>query len=155
MSKKPCAGCPDAENYKNATSTPLPRPQVYYVPPRRSGSALQDLQLTLPPSDGVRREFQRPVFFADGGLEYPRLADDSASPPDDIEGYKRDPQNPWRFHPTWQDCILRGQGTKLKPNGCIDVAMACNNPHAELFGRPVLAQDCADCPVRKNAPLPK
>lgn len=119
-------------------------PQVYYL----SVNGIADLKDTLPIYDGVQRQFQRPVFGPDGSLEYPRLAADS-TPPDDIDGYTRDPNNAWRFTPNWPPCLLRGQGTMLKENGCINVAMACNNPESKHFGKKVSYENCRDCQVRR------
>lgn len=122
-------------------------PQIYYVPSR----PLADLRYSLPIHDGVQRQFQRPVFSDDSSLEYPRLAGDT-TPPDDIDGFQRDQDNPWLFHPVWLECAVRAEGTKLKPNGCIDVVMACNNPAAPTFMKPVKCATCQTCVFRLTRP---
>lgn len=148
---KECGPCPDEENYVEVSSGDksfqVSLPQVYFHPPVK-GHPLQALQITVPPST-QRKDFQRPVFGDDGSIEYPRLSSDT-TPPDDIDGYVRDPENPWRFTPIWDHCKLRGQGTRMKLSGCIDIAMACNNPESEHFAKPVKCADCKACPVRKE-----
>lgn len=108
---------------------------------------LADLQFAMPFDDGIRRQFRRPVVDNDGSIEYPKLSGDTV-PPDNIEGYERDPENPWRFTPVWPECVLRAQGVKLKPNGCIDVAMVCQHPQAEQFSQPIGVDACLSCPIR-------
>lgn len=149
MKDRPCKNCPDQPIASQKPQVPfditkLGLPQVVYV----AYNGLSDLQHTLPIYDGVQRQFQRPVFSPDGSLEYPRLSGDE-TPPDEIDGYERDPDNAWKFHPIWPECALRLQGTELKPNGCIDVVMVCNNPETSTFGKKVTCETCTGCPVKR------
>jgi hypothetical protein len=107
--------------------------------------------MPLPAADPVKdneRTFRRPIFHADGSIEYPKQEGDW-EPPQNITGYVRDPDNKWLFHPEWNQCSLRAQSAFLKANcGCIDVIMRCNNPKAETFYQRLSADICAKCPVR-------
>lgn len=112
------------------------------------GHQLQGLRHTIPPPDGKTRTYGRPEFHQDGSIEYPTQ---EGPPPADINGFYRDEQNPFLFHPLWGECTARMQGCKMNPiSGEIDVKMVCNNPDAiGNFHQFVTSQQCADCPVRR------
>ena len=96
------------------------------------------------------RTFRRPVFEPDGAIVYPKAADDW-EPPQNINGYVRDPDNPWRFTPLWVPCKLRVQTAFLKALcGCIDLIMRCNNPQSPMFGQRLPHTTCQTCPVRSK-----
>jgi hypothetical protein len=107
--------------------------------------------MTLPvesPEKAAERTFKPPIFHDDGSIEYPK-AEKDWEPPRDINGYVRDPNNKWLFHPLWTVCGLRYQMAFLKANcGCIDVIMRCNNPQSPEFGARLAHETCAKCPVR-------
>lgn len=157
----PCDGCSGAAEHARSSEASPPidisrfrLPQVYHAQYPVSGHPLHALQFTLPPDDGVQRSFPQPIFHPDGSIEYPRRPGDW-EPPAEINGYRRDPANKWRFFPLWPDCVFRLQGTRLKPDcGCIDVAMACNSPDSEHFGQPVRHTDCETCPLRVHGAKP-
>ncbi len=112
---------------------------------------LASIAMTLPvesPEKAAERTFKPPIFHDDGSIEYPK-AEKDWEPPRDINGYVRDPNNKWLFHPLWPVCGLRYQMAFLKANcGCIDVIMRCNNPQSPEFGARLAHETCAKCPVR-------
>jgi hypothetical protein len=140
MKNQPCNGCPEQEHFVGVSKTPITvaLPQAYF-------NSNVNLASTLP-RDSIERQFQRPVFAKDGSFEYPRTGD---VPPDEVDGYQRDPENGWRFVPVWPACRLRLMGTRMKPNGCIEIVAMCNNPALPIFGKPVICQTCTDCEARK------
>jgi hypothetical protein len=121
------------------SATPEPRPDMAAI------------ALTLPAADSIKdaeRTFQRPIFHDDGSIEYPKREGDW-EPPQNINGYVRDTDNKWLFHPLWPPCVLRHQMAFLKANcGCIDVVMRCNSPQSPAFGQRLAHETCANCPVR-------
>jgi len=152
-------GCKDA---KTATITTIadkplaeaapvtpPTPEAYS--PNVPRPDLAAISTTLPPDDASKdRTFRRPVFEPDGSIVYPH-DDKDWEPPQNINGYVRDPDNQWRFLPLWLPCALRMQTAFLKANcGCIDIIMRCNNPQAPTFGQRVPSTICATCPVRSE-----
>jgi len=107
-------------------------------------SSLVDIEHTLPPhKDGRDRKL---TFEADGSITYEQEDD----PPRDINGYKRDPDNPWHFIPLWPECKLRhGTGVRYANCGCIDIIMRCSNPDTVQFGNRVSHEQCQNCQGRK------
>jgi len=116
------------------TEVPIPKP------------SLVDLEATLPPyKEGRDRKL---TFEPNGCICYEHSNDET--PPRDINGYKRDPNNPFRFIPLWPECLLRhGMGVRYTNCGCIDVIMRCNNPDAIQFGDRVGHEQCCVCQWRK------
>ena len=112
---------------------------------------LKAIALTLPvesPEKIADRTFKPPIFHDDGSIEYPKGEKDW-EPPKDINGYARDPDNKWLFHPQWPVCSLRYMAAFLKANcGCIDIIARCNNPKASMFGQRIGPETCIKCPVR-------
>jgi hypothetical protein len=150
---KPCKDCPQGFRVEDLMDengqvdfTKINLPQIYHAP-NPGTNPLQQMQYALPPFDGVKRDFQRPVFEDDGSIEYPKLNGDFEPPPN-IEGYVRDKNNPWRFTPEWPECASRYHGVKMRPCGSIQVKMACQNPESEHNGENVTCEDCQGCPVR-------
>ena len=75
---------------------------------------LAAIELTLPAPDDKERIFARPIFEPDGAITYPKREEDW-EPPQNINGYVRDPNNAWRFLPLWLPCALRYQWPFSKP----------------------------------------
>jgi len=87
-------------------------------------------------------------FEEDGTIVYEQ--GDGDEPPNDIDGYQRDPNDPFRFIPLWLPCQLRIQNAvRYADCGCINVIMRCNNPAIPLFGELVTHTQCQHCPERK------
>jgi hypothetical protein len=130
---------------------PPPAAPIIPLPPAVPRPDLQAISLTLPPADPKPEQtFRRPVFESDGSIVYPK-EDGDWEPPQNINGYARDPENKWRFLPLWLPCQLRIQSAFLKANcGCIDIIMRCNNPQATTFGQRLSAAACENCPVRSK-----
>jgi len=128
-----------------------PGPMGPVIPPSEPRPDLVAIALTLPveaPEKIADRTFKPPIFHDDGSIEYPK-AEKDWEPPRDINGYVRDPENKWLFHPLWPVCGLRHQMAFLKANcGCIDVVMRCNNPQSPEFGQRLGHETCIKCPVR-------
>lgn len=152
--KKPCTGCNDPSlpalpRLEVAIdSVAMQMPVMMSRPHFGREHPLAQIRFSLP-MDTVQRFHPRPIFHPDGSIEYPK-PEAASTPPDEIEGYKRANDNPWRFTPLWPDCVMRFQGAKLKENGCIQVHMICQNPEAAAFGKQVDCKTCTECPVRKT-----
>jgi hypothetical protein len=123
---------------------------IAYIPgvPRPD---LVAIELTLPPDDGVKRSFQRPIFESDGTLRYPKHEGDWEPPPVP-NGYVRDEDDAWRFLPLWLPCALRHQSAYLNDNcGCIVIIMRCNNQSVKYYGNRISADACKNCKLRSIA----
>lgn len=87
-------------------------------------------------------------FELDGTIIYEPEEGDW-EPPKDINGYKRDPDNPWRFIPLWPKCMKRTpKATRTKACGCIRLTMVCDNPASELHTKHVTDAECQQCQAR-------
>ncbi len=148
-----CRACTNIHPDDVATHITLPLPAPPPVPPSEPRPDMAAIPLTIPAADPVKdaeRTFQRPIFHADGRIEYPRREKDW-EPPQNINGYVRDPDNKWVFHPLWVPCAFRHQTAFLKANcGCIDVICRCNSPQSPLFAQRLAHETCANCPVRRK-----
>lgn len=145
-----CDGKPvDAADQKERLAKIMSKlPQAVYAGP----DEVVGLRYAMPMDDGVQRPFGRPTILADGSIEYPK---GDTKPPAEINGYRRDTDNPWLFHPLWPQCSLRMCGVKLdRKTGEIDIRMACNHPQAPQFQKFVTVDVCDGCPLRarKNPP---
>lgn len=106
---------------------------------------LQAIRASLPRQRGKHRKF---TIETDGSIIYAQEEGDW-EPPKDINGYKRDPENPWRFIPLWPKCLRRmPKGTRTKRCGCLQLTMVCDNPASELHTKTVTDAECQQCPVR-------
>jgi len=104
---------------------------------------LAAIELTLPAGTS-NPTFQRPVFHADGSIEYPK----GEKEPLDIDGYVRDG---WLFRPLWNKCAWRHQVAFFKAAcGCVSLVSRCNNPQASEFAQRISHTTCESCPVRKT-----
>jgi len=109
-------------------------------------SDLQAIRQTLPKhKPGRDRHF---TIEPDGSIVYAQEEGDW-EPPRDIRGYKRDPENEWRFIPLWLRCLLRSpRGKRTGSCGCIQITMTCINFDSELNRKEVSHGQCQQCPVR-------
>lgn len=82
----------------------------------------------------------------DGSLVYPKKG---WEPPPEVEGYKRDPGNAWRFIPLWPDCVTRARMLQMKRCGSYNVTMVCTNQQCQYAQNPVTLQICQSCPLRQ------
>lgn len=143
-----CDTCPLRDGDAAVTVTPPTLDPAAYT----AGQPRPDLaaiQLTLPAPDEKERTFARPIFEPDGAITYPKREGDWELP-QNINGYMRDPNNPWRFLPLWLPCTLRYQLAFLKANcGCIDIIMRCNNPQAPAYSHRLDDTACKECPHRR------
>jgi hypothetical protein len=122
-----------------------------YVAPvlRESKYGFKAMEDTLPFDDGVKRDFQRPFFHDDGSIEYPVRGDEPGIPPD-INGYKRDPDNLHLFHPQWNDCQYRLQGTHIIGGcGAIEVVMVCQHGQSQRYLKELQTKHCEMCRFRQ------
>lgn len=94
---------------------------------------------------GINMGFGRARVQADGSILYPKRG---WEPPPPMEGFERNPTNPWHFLPKWPECQSRQQVLMQKPCGAIDVKMICKNQEAEAFHTDVTVQTCEGCPHR-------
>ena len=103
------------------------------------------LEETLPPET----ENDRHVHFnKDGSIMYdPKPGYDA---PNNINGYKRDSDNPLHFLPLWPPCQFRHQqAVRFPVCGCIEVIMRCNDPGCNQFTTRVGHETCLNCTRRK------
>lgn len=109
---------------------------------------LQAIQASLPQRrPGEDRHFK---IHSDGSIVYAQ-EEGEWELPKDIQGYKRDSENPWRFIPIWPKCMKRiPKGTRTKACGCLQLTMVCNNPASELHTKIVSDVECQQCLVRDN-----
>jgi len=103
---------------------------------------------TLPPHKEGR---DRKVRFEGDTIVYERNGDKFEEPPKDINGYERDPNDPYRFVSLWPACIFwHATAVRLVLCGCINVLTRCNNPQAPLFGHRVAHTQCQACQERQQ-----
>lgn len=161
-----CTSCPHAQSNGTTQTLPLEDERgnslgiqtvtVYPVsdtqvtrhgvwrPESTKQSPLADIEHTLPlHKEGRDRKL---IFELDGSIRY----EHEGEPPRDINGYKRDPNDPFHFVPLWPECSLRhGVGVRYANCGCIDIIMRCNNPDTPQFGNRVNHEQCQVCQWRK------
>jgi len=89
--------------------------------------------------------FPRPRFNADGSIQYPRRG---IEPPPNINGYKRDPGDAWRFIKLWPECPRRAEHFNQKPCGAVQITPVCEHKEATTFRKVVSVQACEACPLR-------
>ncbi len=116
-----CEGCPLCKE----VIVPLP------PPPRPDLAALA---ATLPGE--WLGSWEEPEFLPDGSIVYKKIG---WEPPPSIEGYVRDKDNKWTFHPLWPVCEKRvGRAFVRGSCGCVQVEMTCD-------GKKVSLTDCRLC----------
>ena len=131
-----------APHYPNQTPPP-PEPAL---PPPGPRPDLQAIMAALPPYEAGR---DRPVTMdANGVITYSRDGE-FVDEPREINGYRRDPDEPYRFVPLWPVCGLRYfMGVRYPRCGCIEAIARCNNPACPIFYQRITATHCADCRQR-------
>lgn len=76
------------------------------------------------------------IRLADGSLVYPS----KLMPPDSIEGYNVDPNNPWRFIPAWVSCDHRE---------LIKITLPCGKQkevaNCKVYMKLISKSDCDGC----------
>ena len=93
------------------------------------------LAMTIP------QDYTRATVHRDGSLEY---TESDWEPPSPIDGYERDAENQWLFHPKWKSCRWRQYGVAVKLKcQCLDVIARCS-----LTGCWVQFTDCSECGAR-------
>lgn len=91
--------------------------------------------------------FGRARHQPDGSIQYVKRGPE---PPPDLDGYKRDPRNFWRFVPQWQACQHRLQNQFLKSCGAIGLLTICRHPDGPKENRrEVNFNICSTCPLSK------
>lgn len=107
------------------------------------------MQHTLP------EDYTYGYFLPDGTIQYDKRLDDW-EPPSLVEGYERDGQDSWSFHPLWKSCQFRMYSTEVKDKcRCIQVLAICSHPNAKLdeHGR-VTYKECSECTKCLPIPIP-
>lgn len=107
---------------------------------------LQAIATSLPPHrPGKDRHF---TLGSDGSIEYAQ-EDGDWEPPREIKGYRRDPDNSWRFEPLWPVCYRRvPRSYRSESCGCIKVTMKCMNSDSTVYDQDISDSQCQQCPVR-------
>ena len=155
----PCPGCPNQPEISepeisesgipnvSMPKKPVPGWVLYNGGPPEAHLAM--MQYTLPD------DYTYGHFLADGSILYDKKPDDW-EPPGLVEGYERDGQDSWSFHPLWKSCQLRIYGTEIKEQcNCIQVLTMCNHPEITLdnHGEVTFGQ-CNSCLIRIPIPIP-
>jgi hypothetical protein len=131
-----CDACPYKDGGKPVT-------QETYNPIAGAAQTLRQ------PGGGINK-VRRWTIESNGTIVYER-EEGFDEDPRDINGYQRDPNNPYRFIPLWPKCFMRHSvGIQYPLCGCLDIIMRCNNPDAKKFQDRVKLEDCQSCPVRKE-----
>lgn len=89
-----------------------------------------------------RKSFGRARLLSDGSVEY---AKKGREPPPDLDGFKRDPGNAWKFLPLWPKCKKRIQTQSMKQCGAISVLTVCANQECPLKQLQVSYEQCLAC----------
>jgi hypothetical protein len=118
------------------------------TPARIPKSRLQSLEHTLPPyKEGRDRKVQ---FQDDGTIVYAKEEGDW-EPPREINGYSRNPQDPWTFYPLWPECMRQyGIAVRKPACGCIDIVMRCTCAECPRFRQLLKHTDCFECGHRQE-----
>lgn len=95
------------------------------------------------------KKWGRPRFNADGSIVYPIKG---TEPPPNIQGYKRDPGNAWRFIKLWPECLQRQEEFSEKSCGAIQIVPICVHKEGAFFRKVVTHQICEACPLRQLHP---
>lgn len=94
-----------------------------------------------------KKTFGAARIMPDGSVVYVKKG---WEPPPDIPGYRRDPNDKWKFLPLWVPCKTRAQVKQMKPCGAITVLTVCTNGECPKHQQPLVLTDCANCPFRKE-----
>lgn len=92
--------------------------------------------------------FGRPRQHPDGSIQYPNRG----TPPPEIDGYERDPKNPFRFIPRAAKCVFRQKKPHVKPCGALTMLYVCGCRDCEIFGERIEYRDCVGCEYKKSPP---
>jgi hypothetical protein len=77
-----------------------------------------------------------PTILNDGTIIYKKVG---WEPPLNIDGYERDKENRWVFHPLWPECDTRNAEAILAGScQCLQIKMTCD-------GQPVSLERCQEC----------
>lgn len=116
------------------------------MPSRTPCGCLKDTEGNLYMAANFGRARQQP----DGSILYVKRGPE---PPPDLDGYKRDPRNFWRFTPLWMQCDYRLQNQYLKACGAIGILSICQNPDGPRENqREVDFNVCSACQLCKQKP---
>ena len=101
----------------------------------------------------IPEDFTRVTMQPDGNIEYEK-GQDGWEPPRPIDGYVRDPDNQWLFHPIWKSCRWRQYGTVVMQQcQCLDVIARCSL--TSCWVKSAECSNCLACSVIKPRPTPK
>lgn len=81
------------------------------------------------------------IAYVPRGREFPPL----------IEGYERDPKDPWKLRPIWTECQYRTKALQLKPCGAFGAKFYCENPGLPTFQKALTLADCQGCPLANSS----
>jgi len=102
---------------------------------------------TLPPFKKGRD--RKSHFEPDGTLVYAREKGDW-EPPRAIDGFKADPDNPWRLKPLWGFCVARlHTAVRFPACGCIGLVSRCSEPRGRFMQR-VTFEVCQQCSFQET-----
>lgn len=118
----------------------------YDTPEIRAAAAQMMKQQAEIRANTSQRSFGRARMHPDGSVEYARKG---SEPPPDLDGFKRDPGNPWKFLPLWLPCTKRIQTQLLKPCGAISVLTVCANNKCPHKQKAVTFDVCQTCTFRQ------
>lgn len=142
-------GCEDCD--KKPIQGVYPEQPVMVLPSGYTGNRLHVLGLTLSDNPNPDAYYSLPKVTSDGSIIYAQEREDQ-SPPPEINGYIRCVDDPFRFAPLWDECLMRIVGTTYnRVCGYIDVVMICNHPDCQYAGKRLTVLECESCPHRLEA----
>ena len=135
-------------NCKPSTTSPATPPQTPPAfPTGYTGCALSSLRYALPPPL-PNTLYELPYITDDGTIIYTKT-NANQTPPPEINGYSRDPDDLWCFHPLWPECAMRIHGlTRKRHTGAINIVMLCNHPESPQQSQRLTHHDCLNCSLR-------
>jgi hypothetical protein len=141
-----CDTCPEGQGTlipMPTTAGPSVAPPVAYIV--YTGGPYSYLyrmvEAAIPPDADLKHG--RPKFADDGSFEYPP----GDAEVEDLQGYRRNAENPRRFHPAWPDCLCRQLSVSVS-NRMLVIAGKCFQPTAGRLNRTTTLDECQKCPYR-------
>lgn len=132
---EPCTDCPEAIRLRQMEIMAKHRRILGEVKPCGCKDAKTGKEYVMGQFGKARTQADRSIVYVRKGVE----------PPPDIDGYRRDPGNAWRFIPEWQPCTARIQNKHIKSCGAVGILTICNNEALPIKGKEIDFNTCQNC----------
>jgi len=121
---------------------------VSHFPSGFTGNRMSVLRLMLPENPASGTYYSLPKIMEDGTVIYAEEFE-GQTPPPEINGYVRSPDDSFRFLPQWDECQMRIIGLRYnRVTGAINITMICNHPECKYSGRRLTVLECRSCEQR-------